>query len=354
MKGSVFSLLESQFLGNSVESYLFSFLGIAGGIAIVLLFDSFLLRWVLGLARKTENAWDDSLVLHAERFLLPALYGIAVYLGLHRLEMAPALANGLHTAVLLLVAVQAVRLVLGVAQGVIEKQMAKAPGAREHEKRNIKGIMALIKVAVWIAVLILMLDNFGVRVSAFVTGIGITGIAVALAAQAVLGDLFAYFAIFFDRPFQVGHSIKVGDFQGEVESIGIKTTRLRSLSGEQIVLSNKYLTDHPVQNFKIMARRRALLQFEVEHKTPEAKLRSIPGALREIVSAFPDGAFERAHLKEFTESGLRFECVFFVETPDYKHFMDVVEEVNLGLKLRLEAMGVAFAVPTRTMRMVHG
>jgi len=239
----------------------------------------------------------------------------------------------------------------------LERQIgrrADSPAGEEQERKSARGLLLVIQIVVWMLVIVVVLDNLGIRVSTFVAGLGITGIAVALAAQAVLGDLFSYFVIYFDRPFQVGHSIKVGNFQGEVESIGIKTTRLRSLTGEQIVMSNKYLTDNQVHNYRLMTRRRAALLFEVDPSTLELELRAIPELLRGLVSGFSDTTFDRAHFKEFGESGLRFELVFFVETSNYHRYMDVVQEINLGLKAGLAKMNVAFATPSRNIHVIQG
>jgi small-conductance mechanosensitive channel len=158
--------------------------------------------------------------------------------------------------------------------------------------------------------------------------------------------------IFFDRPFQVGHAIKIGNFQGEVESIGIKTTRIRSLSGEIIVMSNKYLTDNQVQNFRLLQRRRALVTFDVDYATPNDKLRDIPVLVGSIVAGMQSATLDRAHFQSFQESGLRFEAVFFVEAPEYNIYMDALQDFNLRLKEGLEARGIAFAVPTRVIRSV--
>jgi small-conductance mechanosensitive channel len=222
----------------------------------------------------------------------------------------------------------------------------------EAERKSVRGILVFVRIVAWVLATILVLDNLGVRVSTFVAGLGIGGIAIALAAQAVLGDLFSYFVIFFDRPFQVGHSIKVGNFQGEVESIGIKTTRIRSLSGEIIVMSNKYLTDNQVQNFRLLQRRRAPVTFDIDYATPNDKLRDIPVLVRSIVEGMGNATLDRAHFQSFQESGLRFEAVFFVETPEYNTYMDILQEFNLKLKEGLEARGIGFAVPTRVIRSI--
>jgi len=349
--------LESRFLGNSMESVVYCLLTIAIGMAVVWIVEKLVLRWVERLTRYTETTLDDFLVATSKRHILPALYGIVIYLGLHDLSLKPAVTTGLRVVVTVLVVVQGVRMAIAIVRELLERQMAHHAGvetAGDAEKRSVRGIVAVIQIVIWVLAFVLVLDNLGIRVSTFVAGLGITGIAVALAAQAILGDLFSYFVIFFDRPFQIGHSIKVGNFHGEVEHIGIKTTRLRSITGEQVVISNKYLTDNQVQNFKVMLRRRALLLFELEYKTSEAQLRNVPEILQEIISSFPDATFERSHFKEFGESGLRFESIFFVETPDMTRYMDVVQEVNLKLKAKLESMGVMFAHPARALYVRQG
>jgi small-conductance mechanosensitive channel len=235
---------------------------------------------------------------------------------------------------------------------------AESAVVAEQEKKSVRGILVFVKIVLWVLAFILVMDNLGVKVTTFVAGLGIGGIAIALAAQAILGDLFSYFVIFFDRPFQVGHFIKIGAFMGEVEAIGIKTTRIRSLTGETIIMSNKYLTDNQVQNFRLMTRRRLTALFEVEYGTPNPVLREIPAVVRGVVESAPAKAasgpvtFDRCHFKEFADSGLRFELVYFVEVPEMATAMDVQQEVNLGIKEALDVRKIGFAFPTRTLHLV--
>jgi small-conductance mechanosensitive channel len=350
-----FPALDAVFLGNPVRAYLYFALTAACGVVAVWLFDRIVIRLLKKLARRTESTLDDFLFDTAEKFFLPALYVLAVWLGLKHLDLAPGPVKALRAAVVILVAVQAVRFLSSFARQLLERQMlrrAESPAAAELEMRSVRGILVFVNIVGWIMASILVMDNLGIKVSTFVAGLGIGGIAIALAAQAVLGDLFSYFVIFFDRPFQVGHSIKVGNFQGDVESIGIKTTRLRSVTGEVVVMSNKFLTDNQVQNFRMLQRRRALVTFDVDYGTAGDKLRDIPEVVRGIVESLPRATHERAHLKSFEESGLRFEVVFHVEAPEYGVFMDHLHAFNLRLKDALESRGVAFAFPTRVVKTV--
>jgi small-conductance mechanosensitive channel len=347
--------LRAEFLENTVQAYLYSLAFILAGWLLVAVLDRFVLRRILKLAERTQSGFDDFLILSLKRFGVPALYAVAFYLGVRDLAMRDAVAKALQLGVYFWVAVNAVRFLSSLFQEMLERHMesrAESSVVAEQEKKSVRGILVFIKIVLWALAFILVMDNLGVRITTFVAGLGIGGIAIALAAQAILGDLFSYFVIFFDRPFQVGHFIKIGNFKGEVETIGTKTTRNRSLTGETIVMSNKYLTDNQVQNFRLMTRRRIAVHFEVEYATVSALLREIPALARDIVGQAGKTTFDRCHFKEFADSGLRFELVYFVEVPEMVTAMDIQQEVNLRLKDALEARGIAFAFPTRTLHMV--
>ncbi len=185
-------------------------------------------------------------------------------------------------------------------------------------------------------------------------GLGVTGIAVALALQNILGDLFASLSIVLDKPFVVGDYIVVDTLQGTVERIGLKTTRVRSLSGEQIVFSNADLLKSRLRNFKRMQERRVAFTFGVTYQTPEALLTRIPGIVREVITPLPSTRFDRAHFQSFGEYALLFEVVYFVTTPDYALFMDIQQAINLGLLGRFRQEGIAFAYPTQTHLVKEG
>jgi small-conductance mechanosensitive channel len=199
-----------------------------------------------------------------------------------------------------------------------------------------------------VVILLLVLDNLGVDVTALVAGLGIGGVAVALALQNVLGDLLASLAIVFDKPFVLGDTITVGDMTGTVESIGMKTTRLRSAGGEQLVLANGELLKSPIRNWTRLAERRVLLTFGVSYQTPAAAVERIPALIQEIVEAQDLTRFERAHFKGFGPSALDFVAVYWILTQDYKAFMDRQQAVNLGLLRAFEGEGIQIAQPAQT------
>ena len=210
-----------------------------------------------------------------------------------------------------------------------------------------------LRSVLWAIVLLAMLSNLGVNVTAFVASLGVGGIAVALAAQNILGDLFASVAIAVDKPFEVGDFIVLGSIAGTVEVVGVKTTRIRSLGGEQIVMSNTELLKQTVSNYKRLQERRIVFGFRLNYRTPPETLRRVPETVKAIVEESQSLRFDRAHFKGFGESSLEFEVVYIVLGPDYNQYMDEQQRINLRLAEELAAMGVEFAYPTRTVLLSH-
>jgi small-conductance mechanosensitive channel len=207
----------------------------------------------------------------------------------------------------------------------------------------------VMRLVVWVAVLLVLLDNLGVNITTLIAGLGVGGIAVALAAQNVLGDLFASLSIVLDKPFVVGDFIAVGEFLGSVEHVGLKTTRLRSLSGEQLVFSNADLLSSRVRNYGRMFERRVVFSIGVTYQTPADKVRMIPTMIREIVESQDHVRFDRAHFQAFGDSALQFEVVYYVLSAAYNMHMDIQQNINLTLLERFAEHGIEFAYPTQTL-----
>jgi small-conductance mechanosensitive channel len=226
------------------------------------------------------------------------------------------------------------------------------------EDKAVAGSIGIIRfvarVAIWGMVLLLTLENLGVDITALVAGLGIGGIAVALALQNVLGDLLASLSITLDQPFVLGDFLIVGEHMGSVENIGIKSTRLRSLTGEQIVMSNADLLSSRVRNYGRMYERRIVFSLGVTYETPRAKLERIPVLLREIVEAQEGVRFDRAHFAKYAACSLDFEIVYYVKSPDYGRYMDAQQAINFRIHEAFESLGVQFAYPTQTLRIVGG
>lgn len=235
---------------------------------------------------------------------------------------------------------------------VVDREVRRRVAEDAAAATTLAALSYLARFALWTVLVLLLLDNLGVRVTALVAGLGIGGVAVALALQNVLGDLFASLAIALDKPFQIGDFIIVDQYLGTVEHIGLKTTRVRSLWGEQLVFSNNDLLQSRIRNFKRMTERRVVFNVAVVYQTPYEKLARIPRILQEVVEQQPV-RFDRAHFKEYGESGLVFEVVYYVLDPDYTVYMDIQQAINLKLFRRFQQEGIEFAYPTRTVY-VHG
>lgn len=210
------------------------------------------------------------------------------------------------------------------------------------------GIIGFVaRALIWSLVLLLTLDNLGVNITALVAGLGVGGIAVALAVQNVLGDLFASLSITLDRPFVVGDAIAVDDFNGTVEQIGIKSVRLRSVNGEQIIMSNADLLKSRLRNYGRMRERRVQFVIGLALDSPPARLRDLPAALRSIVESQHNVRFDRSHFARINAGALEFETVYFVTTPDYGVYMDVQQQINLRVIETLESRELQLAVPVQ-------
>jgi len=280
--------------------------------------------------------------------VLPLFYFAAFYMGIKTLTLHPLVDEGLNYLGMILATFFGVRFFLLLTGFVLENYWVIRE-KDEAKKNALGGIITAFKVIVWGFAFIVLLDNFGIKVSGLLAGLGIGGVAVALAAQAVLGDLFSYFAIFFDRPFEIGDYIIVGDYMGTVEYIGVKTTRIRSLSGEQLILSNTDLTGSRIRNYKRMKRRRINFQLRVTYQTGLELLREIPGIIKEIIGSKEDALFDRAHFASYGDFSLIFEVVYYILSPDYTKYMDIQQEINLQINEEFTKRGIEFAYPTQTL-----
>ena len=210
-------------------------------------------------------------------------------------------------------------------------------------------VQILINMAVWSVVALVLLSNAGIDVTALVAGFGIGGIAIGLAAQGIFSDLFASLSIILDRPFVRGDFVVFGDHMGTIERIGIKSTRIRSLSGEQIVIANANLLNATIRNYKLLYERRVMFTIGLVYRTPVEDVAVVPQIIRDTIEGVGRTRFDRSHLKEFGDSALTFETVYFVLDPDYNVYMDIQQEINLALMRVFKARSIEFAFPTRTI-----
>ena len=291
-----------------------------------------------------------AVVGHTNRLFL---IGVAVWLGARDLNFPDRIDRWLNAALVLLLWMQialwattAVRHALGLGR-------KRAPGQERVRGGSMEIVLLAIGIVVWTLAALLALEALGIHVGPLLAGLGIGGIALALAVQTVLSDLLASLSIALDKPFGVGDFLTVDDCLGTIEYIGVKSTRMRSLTGEQIVLGNSDLLKSRLRNFGRMVERRALFQLDVHYDTPVAALAAVPGAVREIIEATPDVRFDRCHLLRCAPAALQFEVVFFVTIPDFKAYANAQQSINLRILERFRVLGVIFAAVAPTPVRLH-
>jgi len=325
------------------------FAGIAAGVFLLLKFGlragCFQLEKV---SKKTATQLDDQLLhaLKSTNTVLMVLFSL--WIGSEWLELGDS-EKWLDRAGFFVVVLQAGLWTSAFLVGFIFHYGEKRFAETGSTSAGILWFSYLARVVVWSTAFLLIVSNLGYDVTALIAGLGIGGIAVGLALQNILGDLFASLSIVLDKPFEVGDFIIVGDLLGSVEKIGIKTTRVRSLSGEQLIFSNNDLTSSRIRNFKRMYERRVVFGFGVIYQTSPEQLEEIPKLVRSFIEEQEQTRFDRAHFKGFGQSSYDFEVVYYVLAPDYAVYMDIQQAVNLALVRAFAERGIEFAYPTRTL-----
>jgi small-conductance mechanosensitive channel len=326
-------------------------LGIAAAVFLGLLtLRELVVRRLARRAERSPNSFDDLVVGLGRRTQGLVIAVAALYAGSLYVVLQPRQEQTLHAAAEIAVFLQ-IALWASVA---IDFWLARQRRRMDHDPTSVAlaGVLRFVaKLTLWALLLLMALDNLGVNVTALITGLGVGGVAVALALQNVLGDLLASLSIVLDKPFVLGDAITVDTLSGTVESIGLKTTRLRAVSGEQLIFANSDLLKSRIHNWKRLAERRVVLGFGVPYDTPPDAVERIPGMVRALVEAQDLTRFERAHLKGLGASSLDFEAVYWILTPDYGIYMDRQQAVNLGLLRAFEREGIRFASAAPTVQL---
>ncbi len=323
-------ILEKEYFNNTVLEYIIAASIIVFGLALLRLFKRSILKQLKKLSEKTSNTGDNFIVESIERFGIPAMYYFIIYAGLNYLELSVKTQQVLRIATAVVITFFVLRLLSSTILMLLQNYIRRQENGEEKIKQ-LAGVMLLVNLVIWILGIVFLIDNLGYNVTTIITGLGIGGVAVALAAQNILGDLFNYFVIFFDRPFEVGDFIVVDDKMGTIEYIGLKTTRLRSLSGEQVVIGNANLTGARIHNYKRLSDRRIVFTLNIDYRTPLEKIKTVAGIIKTVVEQQELTRFDRAHFATYGDWSLRFEVVYFVLNPDFNKFMDIQQNINLKI-----------------------
>lgn len=349
---SIIDLVKELIEQNTAAEWIAFVVSFSILIAVLTLLRRFVVRYFARLAAKTTTSVDDVLAqtLGKTRFLF--LLVIALWFAARSLSLPVPAVKLLNAVLLLAVFFQAGIWANHVLRYVVEHFVRLEIEDETSRVATTTALTFLGRLALWSIILLLALENLGVDVTSLITGLGIGGIAIALAAQNVLGDLFASLSILFDKPFVVGDFIVIDTFMGTVEHIGLKTTRVRSVSGEQLIFSNNDLLRSRIKNYKRMQERRILFTIGVTYDTPLEKLKLIPEIIKEAVDREEEARFDRCHFKAYGDFALLFETVYWTLRPDYVVYMDIQQRINLFLYERFEQEGIEFAFPTQTIHLV--
>ena len=345
------NILDLVIYQNTIQSYVLAIVTFPGLLLVLTILKRFLIRHLSRIAKKTSTDFDDFIVTLLSQIGLPVFCVVSFYFAALPLNLSETIRVFIRYALVIVVTIRSVLLF----QGIVKYGIGKA--YRQRMKSDdpsvelmVKSITGIARWIIWVLAVVFILDNLGVNISTFVAGIGIGGIAVAMASQAILGDAFSALSIFLDKPFEIGDFIILeGDYLGTVEHIGIKTTRIRSLSGEQLVFSNSDLTKSRIKNYKRMQTRRIAFKIGVVYQTLVEKVKQIPQIIKNIFSHMHEVRLDRAHFQSFGDFSLNYEIVYYVNSADYNVYMDKQQEVNFALMEAFERENIVFAYPTQTL-----
>lgn len=343
-------LLSREFFSNSVQNYL-----IAIGIFIVL---KYFFRVVIyqiisklqELTSKTDTRFDDH-IIDLIKGIHPRTYDyIAFYLGAKTLVIGENIVHVLDAILTALIIFQVVISCNDIAAYILRKVLHVDENTTQQDDKTVfDGLILLIKIILWIIGLILLLANLGVNITSLATSLGIGGIAIALAIQNILGDIFSSFSIYFDKPFAVGDFISIGSDTGTVKKIGLKTTRIQTLQGEELVVGNKELTSTRIQNFRRMNTRRVVFHIGLTYGMTVEQIARAKEIVKEAIEQVDGARLDRVHFFEFGDFSLNLEIVYYHPNADYADYLDAREKISFYLKEKFDAEGLEFAFPSQTV-----
>lgn len=342
-----FDFLSQEFLNNQLNDYLIAAVILICCLVLIKILRREVFKSLRKWAARTENIYDDAIIGILERDLVPIVYLASIYLAIVNLTLHPILERVVNVMVVIVFTILAIRLFSAIVEYAIKIYWITYQRNNANFEQSINALLPAIRVVIWLIGIVFLLDNLGFDISAVITSLGIGGVAIALASQGVLQDLFSYFSILLDRPFELEDFIIVGDYLGTVEYVGIKTTRLRSISGEQIIIANTDLVGSRIRNFKRMRQRRVVFKFGVVYETTPEQLAQIPDLVREVIESTENATCDRAHFSGYGEYSLDFEVVYFINSSDYVTFMNAQQAINLAVKAIFSKRNITFAYPTQ-------
>lgn len=346
IENAITGFFSMEIAGNQLSQYAGAIIAFIVTLVAIKIFKYVIIHKVHAIAKKTKNEFDDVLIEAVQRIGWPFYLIVALYAALKFVALPADADTAFHFLLVIVVVYYGISIVQSVLGFWLKKAIAVKAG------RTVTSFFdTVIKIALWSVALLLILQNMGFEITTLLAGLGVAGIAIAFAMQRVLEDIFAAFSIYYDKPFEVGDFIIIGDDLGTVKDIGLKTTRIKHLKGQELVVSNREMTSTRIHNYKKMKKRRITFGFGVTYDTPVKKLKKIPETVREIFKKIELAEIDRVHFKSYGDFNLVYEVVYYMQVPDYNTYMDVQQEVNLALKGAFEKEKIEFAFPTQTIHL---
>ena len=336
-----------EFAGNTAQAYVIAFLVFVLSITLLKVFKTFVVRRLRSFAEKTATGFDDLAVGLVDAVGWPFYMLLSFYASLQFISVNPFIEELFGYATMLVAAFYLIRVAHKLIDYAVQSAIRRQNGSGDSAIVDLMG--KLLKYSLWVVAGAIILSNMGVEISALVAGMGIGGIAIALAVQNILGDIFCSFSIYFDKPFQVGDYIVVGEEMGTVKRIGIKSTRITSLQGEEIIISNRQLVEARIHNFRKMKKRRITFGFGVTYSTPTKKLKKAVQIVKSIMKEEKMAELDLVNFIEFGDSALKFEVIYFVKSNEFKTYREIQQRINFALKDAFEKEGIEMAYPTQTL-----
>jgi len=338
----------TSYFGNTVWQYTQALGAFVISLLLLKAFQLIVIARVKRLAKKTKTELDDIFISIFTSIKPPFYLVVSLFIALQFIALNGVGAKVAKLFFILVIVYEVIRgfqLLVDYALRIYAKKNSAV--GTEVSQSLLNAARMMTSIALWSVGGLVILSNLGVNVTSLAASLGIGGIAIALAIQNILSDIFSSFSIYVDKPFEVGDFIQIGEDSGTVEKIGLKTTRLKTLRGEELVVANKELTTTRIQNFKKLNRRREVFKIGVAYETPREKLNAIPGYIELVIGNVDAAEFSRCHLDELGDSSVVFETVYHVDTADYNAFMDAKQTILLGLIEKLGGEGIEFAYPTQ-------
>ncbi|MCS7122639.1 MAG: mechanosensitive ion channel family protein [Candidatus Micrarchaeota archaeon] len=344
------SIMKFQIFGNTIEQYLVFFVSIFITVTIFRIFKEIILVYLRRIAETSATKYDNYLIESISELKWPFYLWISLQISIQSLSLPNSIFTIVDVISTIMIAFYVSKAVLKFVELVI-KDINNTAKPEDRVDENIIDLgVTIIRIVIIVLSIVTVLTNLGIDTTALITGLGIGGLAVAFAFQRIMEDVFAFFMIHIDKPVKKGEFVVVGNYAGTIERIGLKSTRIRSTSGEEIVVSNKDLLNSWINNFGRMSERRYIMKIKVAYDTPAEVLERIPQIIREeISSASQDLKINRVHFVSYGDYALIFEANISIYKVDYVDYLDVVQRINLNIKRRFDREGIKFAFPTQSL-----